>query len=133
VRNWVTLTSWRDLLTPELCLPTQYMALRYMLNTTGGPLFPSRQEMSRLLTPGCTDRVCRESMSYETFQTALKAQCVALFGELRKYGTHLCRKSFYLLSKLAGADPAEIQRCARHQSAECAQKYMKDNGELVTL
>jgi len=69
-------------------------------------------------------------MSYETFETALKNRCVSLFGDTRKFGTQLGRKTFYLLAVLGKADPAEIQRCARHATAACAAKYMQDNGNV---
>jgi hypothetical protein len=79
------------------------------------------------MDPDNTDFTVSKPISYNTFQSKFKAACYKLLTRDKStFGSHTCRKTFYLFGIWQNAPIELLMRDARHATLKNAQTYAKD-------
>ncbi|KAI8830560.1 hypothetical protein BJ741DRAFT_619847, partial [Chytriomyces cf. hyalinus JEL632] len=103
-----------------------------------GYLFPSRNELDRIVEarkddPSCRIH-CKEGISYETVLSRIKSTCaISIPYRSGPFGTHTMRKTGYLLSYWGGGEDSDMFKCTRHKSAAMGAHYKRDALSLMAV
>jgi hypothetical protein len=144
-KNPVILMMWSDPNFPALCPVNALLAWINLSKIKSGFIFPSISYLNQVLLDknwnGCVEDK-NDVMHYSTFLDRFKKLCKQLIldqteEELldkdRKFGTHSCRKTGYLLGSWGGAPDPELMDAARHKTIKNAMKYKCDALFLLEL
>jgi hypothetical protein len=124
---------WPDKDFPALC-PISYLLLYlFKAKIAAGYLFPHPSLLDRAVSTNGPLQPAEKHIPYDTFERALQTQCTKLFGDVQKWGTHTCRKTFYLLAVWGGGGDADIMMSARHKSISNSVKYRRDAATLLEI
>ncbi|MGH3054270.1 MAG: hypothetical protein ACRDL7_04745, partial [Gaiellaceae bacterium] len=119
----IPMMLWADNDIPELCPVRHLLTYCYLIQITGGYLFPSGPS---LLAPP-TDGIFEQPINYKTFLKMFQDICKEVIKPAEgPWGTHTCRKTGYLLAVWGDASDVDLLYSARHKSAKTAAKYKKD-------
>ncbi|KAI8842173.1 hypothetical protein BJ741DRAFT_592377 [Chytriomyces cf. hyalinus JEL632] len=121
-----------------LCPLKHLLAWIYLTGISSGYLFPSRNELDRIVEarkddPSCRIH-CKEGISYETVLSRIKSTCaISIPYRSGPFGTHTMRKTGYLLSYWGGGEDSDVFKCARHKSAAMGAHYKRDALSLMAI
>lgn len=120
----VTLLIYRDDVRPDWCLVRHILVWLYVTGISSGYLFPSR---AYLQEKGVSLGHVPDSIGYSTFLKELVAAIKMVVHEGRgPWGTHTCRKIFYLIGLFLGIELEVLMRDARHSTLKSALVYAQD-------
>jgi hypothetical protein len=127
----VTLLINRDDHTPELCPVRHILAWIYLLGIKSGYIFPDEKTLTAMIDTGNTHPLKYDNpsnhISYSVFQHRFKSACEEIITDRAgPWGTHSCRKTFYLLGIWGKGSLEALMQDARHKTIKNAQIYAKD-------
>ncbi|KAJ3233366.1 hypothetical protein HDU81_002299 [Chytriomyces hyalinus] len=134
----VNVIMWRIDDLPMLCPLKHLLAWIYLTGISSGYLFPSRNELDRIVEarkndPSCHIH-CKEGISYETVLSRIKSTCaISIPYRSGPFGAHTMRKTGYLLSYWGGGEDSDVFKCARHKSAAMGAHYKRDALSLMAV
>jgi hypothetical protein len=134
----VHLLMWRDDINPELCPVRAFLCFIYLAGYESGYFFMSKEKLDGVNELSSTKNTVQleESVSYGSYHKKIKKLCSVITRRDGPFGTHLGRKTFYLLSIWGlpkNQSNQEVQTSARHLTDQQARKYSKDARCLLEI
>jgi hypothetical protein len=110
------------------------LVLRYLIGNSGGCIFPSYDEIRRIIDPATSDKYSYVAEHYNSYKKGIESTSKSITCRIgASFGAQSGRKSFYLYGILAGASLEELMDNARHATIASARLYWNDASESYIL